>query len=251
MDDPSRYIMWKYLPYEDIMNLCITNRAMSEICNDPETWRFLLYRDFNIVADGSLDELRDAYLVEREKIRLRDELVPFLSGMRLSKIETYITSMYPRAMSDYYAAKEQAKEQARDRLYKEQGIDTMSPQEAAVMKMNVARTGSYRDAMYNAAIDFFIAVVARENIKDERIANAPLQERLILITLKNLTPEERQLLSFIASGDIQTTDDFYAFAMSVSPGHSISLHRFTPLIDVSADNMISIKPELLSLLDEE
>jgi hypothetical protein len=48
MNDILRYMEWKYLPVEDILRMCGTNKKMKEIYDDPETWRYLLKRDYKI-----------------------------------------------------------------------------------------------------------------------------------------------------------------------------------------------------------
>lgn len=49
--------------YNTIVNLCQTNSVWKRYCDDPETWKFLLQRDFNI--DTFDEDPRRQYLFER------------------------------------------------------------------------------------------------------------------------------------------------------------------------------------------
>ena len=51
--------LWRYLPIEDILKYCQTNREFQQICNDSNTWRYLLYRDYSV--SGS-DNPREEYM---------------------------------------------------------------------------------------------------------------------------------------------------------------------------------------------
>ena len=42
-----RNIVWKQLSVPDLISFCSTNSEYKKICQNPETWRFLLQRDFN------------------------------------------------------------------------------------------------------------------------------------------------------------------------------------------------------------
>lgn len=42
---------WKTLDYLTIINLCLTSKEYLEICQNPETWIYLLKRDFKITWD--------------------------------------------------------------------------------------------------------------------------------------------------------------------------------------------------------
>jgi hypothetical protein len=76
MDDPFTNVTWKYLSISDIRRLCATSTQMKTICDDPETWRYLLYRDYTINSTSS-DPKREYHREElRERIRpnIRDYL---------------------------------------------------------------------------------------------------------------------------------------------------------------------------------
>jgi hypothetical protein len=68
LSDIWRYQEWKYLPVEDILHMCRINRRMREICDDPETWVYLLERDYNIISVS--DDPKQEYIIERRKNRL-------------------------------------------------------------------------------------------------------------------------------------------------------------------------------------
>ena len=55
---------WKYLPIDTILNYCSEDESSSEICNDPNTWKYLLYRDYSI--NSKTDDPKKEYMKERE-----------------------------------------------------------------------------------------------------------------------------------------------------------------------------------------
>ena len=44
--DPMYNNTWKYLPVQDILGLCVTDKYMQSLCSHEDTWRFLLERDY-------------------------------------------------------------------------------------------------------------------------------------------------------------------------------------------------------------
>mgnify|MGYP005858297533 CR=1 FL=1 len=56
LGDPYKYKIWKFMSIKDILNYCIIDTNSYKICNDPYTWKFLIYRDFNI---NNLDHISD------------------------------------------------------------------------------------------------------------------------------------------------------------------------------------------------
>jgi hypothetical protein len=48
MEKAFQTTAWRELSVEDLLKLCATNKEFLKICNSPETWSFLLQRDFNI-----------------------------------------------------------------------------------------------------------------------------------------------------------------------------------------------------------
>src|SRR3989338_5690289 len=46
-DDLYLENIWKNLPIKNIISLCKTNRFMMRICENNDTWRYLIHRDFN------------------------------------------------------------------------------------------------------------------------------------------------------------------------------------------------------------
>ena len=248
MDDPSRYIMWKYLPYEDIVSLCQTNQAYSAVCNDPETWRFLLYRDFNIVADGSLNEMRNRYLHEREKQRIRSELTSYFynkyhtedspdSGFhgihRLHyAVTSYVNSMYPGALNEL----RRRRYEERRKMIEEYGANKISTEESA-------------RRMIDVAIDLLTEIISEESLKDERIANAPLRERMILIALKNLTPKEKEVLYELRDKGPKVGIGFTELIHRLGSADNAS--RLIPLVRMvlsGGTRIVSFNPEILPYL---
>lgn len=61
--DIASNIVWKYLPADGIIRYCRLNRSLQSLCNSPDTWRYLLYRDFTIVNPES--NTREQYEFEK------------------------------------------------------------------------------------------------------------------------------------------------------------------------------------------
>lgn len=67
LGDPGKYDVWKFMNIKDVLNFCMVDTSAYQICNDPYTWKFLIYRDFNIdIIDDSysIDDLKRVYFVE-------------------------------------------------------------------------------------------------------------------------------------------------------------------------------------------
>lgn len=47
--DTIRYNIWEYLPVTDILSLC---EIRPQICADPRTWSYLIYRDYDKDYNG-------------------------------------------------------------------------------------------------------------------------------------------------------------------------------------------------------
>lgn len=41
--------LWKYLPIKDILLYCSTSKVIKNICEQDNTWRYLLFRDFDVI----------------------------------------------------------------------------------------------------------------------------------------------------------------------------------------------------------
>ena len=55
MDIPNDLLLeeiWKFLPTEEILRYCQVNHTLNSICNDNETWVYLIQRDFKIKYSG-------------------------------------------------------------------------------------------------------------------------------------------------------------------------------------------------------
>lgn len=47
-DDIINHELWKYMSVDTILKYCSLNKKMNTICKNPDTWSFLLLRDFNV-----------------------------------------------------------------------------------------------------------------------------------------------------------------------------------------------------------
>jgi hypothetical protein len=83
LSDIWRYEEWRYLPVEDIISQCSTSKRMKEICDDPETWRYLLKRDFDI-TNPYTDEYRLEYMLERDKRIIMKEYPEYIDNVNRS-----------------------------------------------------------------------------------------------------------------------------------------------------------------------
>ena len=256
MDDPSRYIMWKYLPYEDIVSLCQTSRGFSEICNDPETWRFLLYRDFNIQMIGNASELRDLYRLEKEKKQVYSDLMSHFNALMIptNKIHLlafeYVVSMYPGAMDEL----DRRRDKEHRKMIEEHNLEGKSLKEALRSIVATEPEGYYRNRIFNMTVDLLTEIIAKENLQDERIANTPsIRNKIVLISLKYLTPEEKQVLYDIKNGKKLTIDELYQRVGIRVEGYNTPIVRFIHLLVASRSredrrNTLSLKPEVYLLL---
>lgn len=52
---------WKNLSYEDIIELCLVNKDFNKICQDNNTWKYLLKRDYDVTYTGN--DARQEYLI--------------------------------------------------------------------------------------------------------------------------------------------------------------------------------------------
>ena len=52
-DDLLLHKIWKFLPVETLVNYCASNKTFNEICNDSETWMYLLKRDYGVIFKGA------------------------------------------------------------------------------------------------------------------------------------------------------------------------------------------------------
>lgn len=43
---------WQSMKIEELLNLCKTNKAFNQLCNNQQTWQFLLKRDFSTQANN-------------------------------------------------------------------------------------------------------------------------------------------------------------------------------------------------------
>lgn len=50
----------RHLSVKDIINLCKTNNKYSDVCRDPQVWRYLIKRDFNV--EPETDDPRKEYI---------------------------------------------------------------------------------------------------------------------------------------------------------------------------------------------
>ena len=47
-DDIINHELWKYMSVDTLLKYCSINKKINTICENPDTWKFLLLRDFNI-----------------------------------------------------------------------------------------------------------------------------------------------------------------------------------------------------------
>ena len=57
--------LFKNLTINEILNLCSTSKDFSKICEEEETWVYLLWRDFRIIYDSDDTDLtaKDYYIL--------------------------------------------------------------------------------------------------------------------------------------------------------------------------------------------
>lgn len=65
--------IWRYLPVGEILRYCQSSSEIYSVCEDPETWRYLLLRDYSRISatDDPRSEYEREYDFEREVRDLR------------------------------------------------------------------------------------------------------------------------------------------------------------------------------------
>lgn len=60
-------VAWRELDVRELIRLCKTNKQFSNICRDPNTWKYLLKRDFNIdnVGNDALSLYVKSFLMQK------------------------------------------------------------------------------------------------------------------------------------------------------------------------------------------
>ena len=102
---------WRYLSIEDILHYCGSHTAMQQICDDPQTWEYLLERDYtghsrkyddpkeDYMSKYNLDAYKD-YILKLTSIQLHnniglfgpyasDDLRDAIAGFKQHWINTY------------------------------------------------------------------------------------------------------------------------------------------------------------------
>ena len=92
MEDVGLYEFYKYLSYEEIINLCNTNYLFSSICRNNETWKYLMKRDFAIDYIG-VDAYRE-YLKYKNALDIFSTRFPIITQRALINIVDNISSQY-------------------------------------------------------------------------------------------------------------------------------------------------------------
>ena len=83
---------WKHLLYEDIIQLCQTNKFFNTICQRNNTWIYLLKRDFD--RDYSGDDARREYLSYREILEHFSQFYPVITKKALYLIHDLVPKIY-------------------------------------------------------------------------------------------------------------------------------------------------------------
>jgi hypothetical protein len=79
---------WKYLSYEEIVNLCQTNIEFNKICQSNALWQHLLYRDFGIVYNEP--NARESYLKYKATLDHFSQFYPIITQHALQALMTFI-----------------------------------------------------------------------------------------------------------------------------------------------------------------
>ena len=79
----------KYLTVSDILRLCKTSKEMNNICHDPETWDYLLWRDFEIQSDTPRETYKEAYYVNKVTDIYREDVEKESEKMEINPEKVY------------------------------------------------------------------------------------------------------------------------------------------------------------------
>ena len=72
---------WKYLPYQDIINLCIISSELNQICKSNSVWKYLLFRNFGI--NNVLQNSHKFYLLYKKVIEYINSYIPIITQQAL------------------------------------------------------------------------------------------------------------------------------------------------------------------------
>ena len=227
MDDPSRYLIWKYLPYEDIVRLCMADRRFNTICSDPETWKFLLVRDFNIQMRGSIHKLRNRYQLERERQRVRNELVSYM--------ETKVPQVHPMDI----------------RLLTM--VEVLFPESHTVLQMSQIAEPD-EDTRVQLSYDYLVKLIAQEIMQDSNMMNLSMDEIIPMIYMKGLNYRQKDALRALKRGEITTDGDLFKYGLDRNVNLSLYELRYTNIVKMYPGeyqkSTITITPEASKLLND-
>lgn len=93
----SQVQIWKYLPIEDIIELCKTKKYMQFMCQNTYMWEYLLKRDFRKEYQGT--DAKHRYFKYYRIIKFFTKLFPVITDIALDAIYAYV----PETMWDELA----------------------------------------------------------------------------------------------------------------------------------------------------
>lgn len=79
---------WKHLPYEDIIRWCQVSKENNKICQDNNTWKYLLERDYGMIYNGT--NTKDIYLQCKHIVDYFSQYYPIITQYVVEFIRRYV-----------------------------------------------------------------------------------------------------------------------------------------------------------------
>ena len=105
-DDVLLDEIWRFLPVGILLKYCSLNRTINSICNDNETWKELIYRDFKMSYDeyDAKEEYKKLYnfnlnpdIFWKKSVTLDTSMLDFDDG--ISYVYNKLGGVYPSTIS--------------------------------------------------------------------------------------------------------------------------------------------------------
>ena len=89
--------IWKYLPFEAIINLSRINHQLSQIVSDTNFWEYILQRDFDINSDEPKMQYQKLYRI----LKFFSPIIPIITQPTLHLIDKFVpTQMFNQLKSE-------------------------------------------------------------------------------------------------------------------------------------------------------
>ena len=112
-DDLLLEEVWRFLPAEEILLYCQVNKTLHSICNDNETWIYLIQRDFPNVNMDDFDNAKCRYMLLRAEPKIKWNLLKYSEVLR----NTTLIELRQMAVSIGLKSKQRSRSELISQLY--------------------------------------------------------------------------------------------------------------------------------------